>query len=303
MLPLYLEKLTPADLKKRAEQLLELQKECRICPHEGLAKRQNGEQGDCHSTDEVIVSSISPHFGEEAPLVGTNGSGTIFFTNCNLSCEFCQNYDISHLGAGSVITTEQLADAMIKLQNRGCHNINFVTPTHFTPQIAEALIIAAEKGLEIPLVYNCGGYESVETLTLLDGIIDIYMPDIKYSDDTMAEKYSNAHAYWEVVTAAAKEMYRQVGDLKINKRGIAQRGLLIRHLVLPNNIAGSKKVLEFIANDISQNSYLNIMDQYHPAYRANQYPELNRRINSDEYHQVLSYAENLGLHRGFGDYC
>lgn len=301
MLPVYLEKLTPIDLKKRAEQLRELQKECRICPHECLAKRQNGETGDCHSTDELIVSSVGAHFGEEAPLVGTHGSGTIFFTNCNLSCEFCQNYDISHLGVGSVISTEQLADAMIKLQNRGCHNINFVTPSHFTPQIAEALIIAVEKGLEIPLVYNCGGYESVETLKLLDGIIDIYMPDIKYSDDAMAQRYSNAHAYWEVVTTAVKEMYKQVGDLKISKRGIAQRGLLIRHLVLPNDISGSTKVLEFIANEISRNSYINIMDQYYPAYKALEYPALNRRITKDEYQKVISYAVSLDLHRGFNN--
>lgn len=301
MLPLYLERLTLFELKDRAEQLLELQKECRICPRECLAQRHNGEFGDCHSTDKIIVSSIGPHFGEEPPLVGTNGSGTIFFTNCSLSCEFCQNYDISHLGLGSIISTAELAQAMLKLQNQGCHNINLVTPTHFTPQILSALVIAVEKGLEVPLVYNCGGYESVETLNLLNGIIDIYMPDIKYSNNQMAEKYSNAPNYWKVVTSAVKEMHRQVGDLKISKRGIAQRGLLIRHLVLPNNVAGSEKVLEFVANEISENSYINIMDQYHPANQAFRYQDINRRITSDEYFQIILYAERLGLHCGFNE--
>jgi len=301
MLPLYLEKLTINELKPRSELLLELQRECRICPRECLAKRHFGDCGDCHSTDEVKVSSIGPHFGEEPPLVGTNGSGTIFFTNCNLNCMFCQNYDISHLGVGSVISTEELAKVMLNLQNRGCHNINLVTPTHYTPQIVSAMVIAVEQGLEIPLVYNCGGYESVETLRLLDGIVDIYMPDIKYSNNQMAEKYSNAPNYWEVVTLAVIEMNRQVGDLKISRRCIAQRGLLIRHLVLPNDAAGSEKVLEFVANIISRDSYINIMDQYHPTYKAVQYPEINRRITCGEYIQTIKYAERLGLHRGFNE--
>jgi putative pyruvate formate lyase activating enzyme len=301
MLPLYLEKLTLHELKERAEQLLEVQKECRICPRECLAKRHNDETGDCHSTDEIRVSSVGPHFGEEPPLVGTNGSGTIFFTNCNLNCEFCQNYDISHLGSGSIVSITELAHAMSKLQNQGCHNINFVTPTHFTPQIVSSLILAVEKGLEIPLVYNCGGYESVETLQLLDGIIDIYMPDIKYSDNQMAEEYSGISNYWEVVTKAVKEMHRQVGDLRISKRGIAQRGLVIRHLVLPNNIAGSEKVLDFVASEISKNSYINIMDQYHPTYKAHRYSELNRIITSEEYYRVIHYAERLELHCCFSE--
>ena len=301
MLPVYLENLTHLQLKSRAEELLELQKECRICPWECLAKRHVGECGNCHSTDAVIVSSIHPHFGEEPPLVGTNGSGTIFFSNCNLSCEFCQNNEISHLGSGSIIKVEELAQSMLKLQNQGCHNINFVTPTHFTPQIVSALVIAVEKGLEIPLVYNCGGYESLETLRLLDGIIDIYMPDIKYSNSKMAEKYSNAPKYWRVVTSAVKEMHRQVGDLKISKRGIAQRGLLIRHLVLPNNIAGSERVLEFVVNELSKDSYINIMDQYYPSFNAQNYPELNRRITPYEYEKIINYTRELGLHRGFNE--
>jgi putative pyruvate formate lyase activating enzyme len=299
MLPVYLEKLTIAELKSRSEQLLELQRECRICPRQCLAKREMGEIGECRSTGEMVISSVGPHFGEEPPLVGTNGSGTIFFTNCNLKCEFCQNFDISQLGSGFIVSVNQLAEAMLKLQNLGCHNINFVTPTHFTPQIAEALLLAIEKGLEIPLVYNCGGYESVEILKLLDGLIDIYMPDIKYSDSNLAEKYSCVPEYWKTVKSAIKEMHKQVGDLKVGKRGIAQRGLLIRHLVLPNRISGSEKVIDFIADEISIDTYINIMDQYHPAYRASRHIELNKLITKDEYLHSIYYAECKGLHRGF----
>jgi putative pyruvate formate lyase activating enzyme len=298
MLPLYLEKLTPNDLKERSEALQKLFNECRICPNECMAKRSEGETGDCHSTDEVIISSVSPHFGEEPPLVGSHGSGTIFFTNCNLSCEFCQNYDISHLGIGEKVTIEDLARSMLKLQQRGCHNINLVTPTHFTAQIVDALILAVEKGLEQPIVYNCGGYESVETLKLLENIVDIYMPDIKYSVDENALKYSGIKNYWKVVTSAVKEMHRQVGDLKISKRGIAQRGLLIRHLLLPNGVAGSKKVIDFVTNVISTESYLNIMDQYRPTYNANKYEKLNRRITPSEYKEVVDYALSKGLRKG-----
>jgi len=246
-----------------------------------------------------MISSVSPHFGEEPPLVGLSGSGTIFFTNCNLWCLFCQNYDISHLKAGGRVTKDELADAMLHLQRLGCHNINLVTPTHYTPQIVEALVIAVEKGLSIPIVYNCGGYESVETLQLLDGIVDIYMPDIKYSDDEYARRYSGVKNYWEVVQEAVKEMHRQVGDLRVNSSGIAERGLLIRHLVLPNGIAGSEKVLRFIAEEISQGSYVNIMDQYRPCFKANTIPELSRVITNREFHQVLTMAQRLGLKRGF----
>lgn len=299
MLPLYLEKLTLPELKQRAEALHQLLSECRICPNECLAKRIEGETGDCHSTDEMIISSVGTHFGEEPPLIGTNGSGTIFFTNCNLDCQFCQNYDISHLGIGERASTTKLARAMFQLQQRGCHNINLVTPTHFTPQIVNSLILAIEKGLELPIVYNSGGYESVETLRLLEDIIDIYMPDIKYSIDENALKYSGVHNYWETVKLAVKEMHRQVGDLKINKRGIAKRGLLVRNLVLPNDIAGSKAVIDFIVNEISTDTYLNIMDQYRPAYHANKYPELNRHITASEFKEVIDYAFNKGLRRGF----
>ncbi|MCW8803040.1 MAG: radical SAM protein [Ignavibacteriaceae bacterium] len=299
MLPLYLEKLTLPELHQRAEVLHQLMVECRICPNECVAKRTEGETGECHSTDEVIISSVGPHFGEEQPLVGTNGSGTIFFTNCNLSCEFCQNYDISHLGMGEKISITDLARAMLQLQQRGCHNINLVTPTHFTPQIVDALILAVEKGLELPIVYNCGGYESVETLKLLEDIVDIFMPDIKYSIDENALKYSGVQNYWKTVKLAVKEMHRQVGDLKISKRGIAQRGLLARHLVLPNDVAGSKAVIDFIADEIFTDTYVNIMDQYRPAYHADKYPELSRRITASEYTEVVDYAFSKVLRRGF----
>lgn len=299
MLPLYLEKLNPNELQQRADVLRKMLEECRLCPNECAVNRINGESGNCNSTDEIIISSYSPHFGEEPELVGLYGSGTIFFTNCNLSCIYCQNYDISQLGIGKKISIEELSEIMILLQLRGCHNINLVTPTHFVPQIVQALIIAVEKGLEIPLVYNCGGYESVEILKLLENIVDIYMPDIKYSDNEVALRLSGIKIYWYVVRAAVKEMHRQVGDLHIDRKGIAKRGLLIRHLVLPDNLAGSEKVLDFVADEISKNTYINIMDQYHPAYKANDYPGLNRRINSDEYQKVLDYATLKGLHRGF----
>ena len=295
MQPLYIEKLNVNDLKERAGALNDLFEECRICPNECMARRADGEIGDCHSTDQVIVSSVGPHFGEEPPLVGSMGSGTIFFTNCNLSCEFCQNYDISHLGIGNKVSIDDLAKSMLKLQQRGCHNINLVTPTHFTVQIVEALILAIEGGLELPIVFNCGGYESVETLKLLENIIDIYMPDIKYSVDENALKFSGIQNYWEVVTDAIKEMHRQVGDLKISKRGIAQRGLLIRHLVLPNEIAGSKKVIDFVADEISADSYLNIMDQYHPSFNAYRFNKLNHRITPLEYKEVVDYAISRGF--------
>jgi putative pyruvate formate lyase activating enzyme len=299
MLPSYLRELSLDEIKKRAEQLHQLEKECKLCPNECLAKRMDGELGNCNSTNEVIISSVGPHFGEEPPLVGQLGSGTIFLTNCNLKCKFCQNYDISQLGGGYKISIEELAGSMMKLQARGCHNINFVTPTHFTPQIVEALVIAAENGLEIPLVYNCGGYESVETLKLLDNIFDIYMPDIKYSNSLNAEKYSGIKNYWEIVQEAVREMHRQVGILKISRSGIAQRGLIIRHLVLPNNLTGSNKVFEFIAKEISVDSYVNIMDQYRPAYNARFHNELNRGISDIEYMNAIESAKDFGLHRGF----
>jgi putative pyruvate formate lyase activating enzyme len=300
MFPSYLEKLTIKDLRERADALLQLLNECRICPNECNVNRADGEEGIyCHSADEIKISSYAPHFGEEPPLVGFGGSGTIFFANCNLSCVFCQNYDISQLGHGTNVSVSDLAAIMLSLQERGCHNINLVSPTHFVPQIISALTIAVEKGLEIPLVYNCGGYESVETLKLLEDIVDIYMPDIKYSDNETATRLSGIKNYWDVVQSAVKEMHRQVSDLHINRRGIAKRGLLIRHLVLPNNLAGSERVVDFVVDEISKDTYINIMDQYYPAYRANEYNELNRIITNDEFEKVIEYARKKGLTTGF----
>ena len=299
MLPSYLEKLTPIELQGRADALMDRLENCGICPNNCEINRLEKEEGECLSTDEVIVSSIGPHYGEEPPLVGRFGSGTIFLTSCNLDCVFCQNYDISHERRGESVTIEELAGSMLALQKRGCHNINFVTPTHFTPQIVSALILAVEGGLEIPLVYNCGGYEAVDTLKLLDGIFDIYMPDIKYSDNEIAKKYSGVSDYWDVVKSALVEMNRQVGNLKVSESGTARKGLLIRHLVLPNELAGTRNVLEFITKEISIDSYVNIMDQYRPAFNAHKYPDVNRGITPEEFNEAILYAKKLGLHRGF----
>lgn len=285
------------NLKERAEHALEILRECRICPRECEANRLNDKRGECGMGRKAVVSQASPHFGEESELVGRSGSGTIFFSYCNLHCLFCQNYSISQLGEGRVLEPEELAELMFYLQRIGCHNINLVSPTPVVPQILEALLVAKETGLKIPIVYNTGGYDSVQTLKLLERIVDIYMPDAKYSNDN-AEKYSQAPNYWEINKKALLEMYRQVGDLVI-ENGIAKRGLLIRHLVLPNRIAGSFEILRFIAKKLSKDSYVNIMAQYYPCYKAFSYPELSRRITDEEYREVVDFAKNLGLHRGF----
>jgi putative pyruvate formate lyase activating enzyme len=297
--PVYLETYERGELEERIEQLMAILNECTLCPRACGVNRNEGEKGYCKSDSHLMVSSAQPHFGEEDVLVGIHGSGTIFLTNCNLGCIYCQNYDISHLGQGRIMTEEELAQSMLRLQKMGCHNINFVTPTHFTPQIVKALKIAIENGLHVPLVYNCGGYESKRTIELLDGIIDIYMPDIKYSDEIHAKKYSKAPDYFVVCKAAVKEMHRQVGDLIVDERGIAVRGLLIRHLVLPNGLAGSDDVFKFIATELSKNSYVNIMMQYRPMYKAYEYEELSRGVTLSEYREALSCAKKWGLHRGF----
>ncbi|MDI6642347.1 MAG: radical SAM protein, partial [Elusimicrobiota bacterium] len=255
-------------------------------------------RGVCKSGLEVKISSVGPHFGEERELVGRNGSGTIFFTNCNLGCIYCQNYDISHLGYGKEVTIEELAEAMLHLQSLGCHNVNLVTPTHFVPQIVAAISLACSHGLRLPIVYNCSGYENVDVIKLLDGIIDIYMPDIKYSDELAAKKYSNAPDYFERCKEAVREMHRQVGDLQIID-DIAYRGLLVRHLILPNNLAGSEEVFRFLSEEISKDTYVNIMDQYRPMYKASDFVELNRRPTYSEYKNAIELAEKSGLHRGF----
>ena len=299
--PIYLETYECGELDERIAQLWAALRACTLCPRECGVDRIKGERGYCKSDSQLMVSSVQPHFGEEDVLVGTHGSGTIFLTGCNLGCIYCQNYDISHLGHGRPMTEEELARGMLRLQDMGCHNINFVTPTHFTPQILKALKIGIEHGLRVPLVYNCGGYESTRTLELLNGIVDIYMPDLKYSDNEVAKKYSNAKDYVEVSQAAVKEMHRQVGDLSVDERAIAFRGLLIRHLVLPHGLAGSEAVFKFIATELTRESYVNIMAQYRPMYRACEHAELSRGITLREYQEALRSARKWGLHRGFED--
>jgi len=245
----------------------------------------------------VAVSSYSPHFGEEAPLVGKHGSGTIFFIYCNLKCLFCQNYTISQLGEGSAVGRERLAEMMLSLQAKGCRNINLVSPTHVMPYILDALDLAASKGLRLPLVYNSGGYDSVETLRLLDGIVDIYMPDMKYSDDKIAEQLSGIKDYPEINRAAVREMHRQAGNLCLDERGIAQHGLLVRHLVLPDGLAGTEDTVTFLAQEISTDTYLNIMAQYHPCYQASDIPQLNRPVSSEEFAHAVELAHQRGLDR------
>jgi putative pyruvate formate lyase activating enzyme len=255
--------------------------------------------GYCKADSGLIVSSAFPHFGEESPLVGYHGSGTIFLTHCNLRCIFCQNFDISHLGRGERITSSDMARMMIRLQELGCHNINFVTPTHYVPQIVASLPEAVEHGLRIPLVYNCSGYESLEVIQLLEGIVDIYMPDAKFMDEKYSKEYCNAPDYPGVLKKVLKEMHRQVGDLKTDSHGIAEKGLLIRHLVMPGGVASSEAVLRFIAEEISVHTYVNIMDQYRPEYHACDHAPINRRITHKEYLEVTQLAKRFQLHRGF----
>jgi len=294
--PAYL-RLPPNILSDNVREAEEILKECTLCPRECRVDRTSDQQGFCRTGDKPFISSYGPHFGEEKPLVGRFGSGAIFMGNCNLGCLFCQNYSISHLGEGIEISFEKLADIMLSLQKEGCHNINFVTPTHQMPMILRSLLIASEKGLNIPVVYNCGGYESLHAIEILDGIVDIYMPDFKYRDPAMALKYSKAEDYPQSAMAAIKEMHRQVGDLVTDQRGIAMRGLLVRHLVLPEGIAGTSGVVKFLAEEISKNTYINVMDQYHPCFKAFDHPPLNRRITPQEYADAVQMAIDAGLKR------
>ena len=295
--PRYISLYQSGELLLRTNRAREMLQNCRVCPRNCEVDRLEGELGVCNTGELARVSSYFPHFGEEPPLVGYCGSGTIFFSYCSLKCIFCQNYTISHLGEGIEVSSNAIADMMLDPQRQGCHNINFVTPTHVVPQILEALLIAVEKGLRIPLVYNTGGYDSVETLKLLDGIIDIYMPDIKYSSSDIAKRLSKAGDYPDIARAAILEMHRQVGDLDMDKRGIAFKGLLVRHLVLPEGLAGTREAMRFLAREVSRNTYINIMDQYQPYYKAKDHPLINRRITSEEYQEALKIAQEEGLHR------
>jgi len=295
--PAYLKLAAQGALEERVAQAQEILKSCRLCPRECQVNRLAGEKGYCGTGAQAVVSSYSPHFGEEDPLVGRGGSGTIFFTHCNLLCLFCQNYEISHLGEGQEVSADRLAKFMLTLQEMGCHNINFVTPTHVVPQILSALVLAIGGGLRIPLVYNTGGYDSLETLKILDGLVDIYMPDLKFMDGEVAYKFCRARDYPQRAKEAIKEMHRQVGDLIINEKGLAERGLLVRHLVMPGGLAGTREAMRFLAQEISPNTYVNIMAQYRPCGEAAKYPPLNRRITQAEYDEALAIAQEEGIHR------
>jgi putative pyruvate formate lyase activating enzyme len=284
-------KTTPEHAIKTAYKIME---SCELCPRRCKVNRLNNEKGFCGTGAKAVVSSAGPHFGEESVLVGNGGSGTIFFAGCNLGCVFCQNYDISQLRRGNEVEIDDLVNMMLQLQERSCININFVTPTHVTPHIIESVHIARTKGLKIPTVYNCGGYESIGSLRLLAGTIDIYMPDAKYLNPDSSEKYSFAQDYPEVMKSALLEMHRQVGDLEI-KDGVATRGLLVRHLVMPGNVAGSLGIIDFLADEISNNTFVNIMEQYRPIFKARDFPEINRPITHKEFNTVYEYAKERGL--------
>jgi putative pyruvate formate lyase activating enzyme len=298
--PGYLETKAGGVLDQRVEELYALLAPCRVCPRRCEVNRLEGETGYCDAPLEVFVSSAFPHFGEERPLVGRFGSGTVFLTGCSLRCVFCQNFHISVGREGTPQSIGALASAMVELQKRGCHNINLVTPTHYVPQIVKAVSAAADYGLVVPLVYNCGGYESLEVLRLLDGIIDVYMPDIKFLDPGLSKRFCNAPDYPSVAREAVLEMQRQVGDLVTDQDGVAIRGLLIRHLVMPSNLENTRDVLRFIRDEISEDAFVNIMAQYHPCYRAYDYPEIAHPITTEEYRLALQFARDMGLRRAGG---
>ncbi|UCH92601.1 MAG: radical SAM protein [Candidatus Aminicenantes bacterium] len=295
--PGYIKLHANGKLQEIAHQLAAIYDNCTLCARMCKVNRNKGEKGVCSSGAQVKITSVSPHFGEERPLVGIHGSGTIFLTHCSLLCLYCQNWDISHKGEGDEISDEQLASEMLRLQKIGCHNINFVTPTHYLPNIVQALVYAVEKGLKVPLVYNTGGYDRAEIIKMLEGIIDIYMPDYKYSDGEIAAKYSrSARDYPEIAKAALKEMHRQVGVLQTDENHIAQRGLIIRHLVLPNNLAGTEEFVKFVAEELDPGTYVNIMAQYRPCYQAYQYPELSRGLTAREFQNALLIARHHKLY-------
>lgn len=294
--PGYLELHRTGELKERGEKLWEMMESCDLCPRECRIDRLKGEKGFCGADSQLVIASYHPHFGEERPLVGRRGSGTIFFTNCALKCVFCINWDISHGGRGQARSIEELAEMMLQLQKIGCHNINFVTPTHYSAHIVLALDMAADRGLRLPVVYNTCGWERLEVLRMLDGIVDIYLPDFKYWEPDMAAKYSaGADAYPGVTKEALLEMHRQVGVARTAPDGLVYRGLMIRHLVMPNNVGGTKEVIGWIAENLPKDTYLNIMSQYRPMYKAFEYPQISRRITRREYEEAVSHARELGL--------
>lgn len=293
----YLQAEREGKLRKLEKDLWEMFGGCRCCPRRCGADRLAGATGVCRSDARLEVHGAAPHFGEERPLVGFGGSGTIFFSHCNLLCCFCQNWQINHQGDGNFINHDELADMMLGLQQRGCHNVNLVTPTHVVPHIVKALRLAIARGLMIPLVYNTNGYDSLDVITMLDGIVDIYLPDFKYMNGNLSARYaSGASDYPEVAAAVIKEMHRQVGVLQMDKSGVAQRGLIIRHLVMPENIAGTDRFVRWVAGELSADTFVNIMAQYHPAHKAYDYPELSRRVTRAEWLQAMAWAREAGLH-------
>jgi putative pyruvate formate lyase activating enzyme len=294
--PPYLRLHARGELRARSQQLWERMRECTLCPRECGARRLDGKKGECGATSALFVASHHPHFGEERPLVGRGGSGTIFFTHCNLRCVFCINWQISQGGEGSRETIDSLADMMLDLQSRGCHNINIVTPTHYSPHLLLALDRAAARGLRLPLVYNTSGWERTDVLAVLDGLVDIYLPDYKYSDGAMASAYSSGAAtYPEVTQSALLEMHRQVGVARPAADGLMYRGLMIRHLVMPNGVSGSRRVFAWIAANLPRDTYVNVMSQYRPMFRASQYPPLARRVTRDEFAEAVGWARQAGL--------
>jgi len=293
--PRYVELEESGELERRERELWSMLESCRLCPRQCGDPRLLGVAGVCGGTDKFTVSSFGAHHGEERPLRGRNGSGTIFFANCSLRCVFCQNWEIAHRGDGREITHEQLATIMMSLQNQGCHNINFVTPTHYVPHIVKALRIAIGRGLRLPTLYNTGGYDSLEVIKLLDGIIDVYLPDFKYQDSEVAARFSQgAQNYTEHTAAAIAEMHRQVGVLE-TVEGVAIRGLIIRHLVLPENLAATDKFVKWVVSELSLETHVNIMGQYRPMFRANDFPPLNRGVTRAEYDQAMQWAREAGL--------
>lgn len=294
--PIYIESYKSGMLKKKTKEAFDRLSNCHLCPRNCGVDRTAGETGICKTGIRAVVASYAPHFGEEVPLVGAHGSGTIFFTHCNLLCCFCQNYDISHEGNGLEVSKSHLAKIMLHLQNLGCHNINFVTPSHVIPQILASLEVAVENGLNVPLVYNTGSYDNVDSLKLLDGIFDIYMPDFKFWDEKVSKEICSATDYPEIARNAVKEMFRQVGDLVI-ENGIAKRGLLIRHLVMPDEMAGTREIMRFLSKEISENTYVNIMPQYRPCGDAFNNPNLSRSITQKEFEDALTAAKEEGICR------
>ena len=279
--------------------MLEKLENCTICPHQCGVDRKKGQIGRCQAKDTVKIALYSVHFFEEPCISGKTGSGTVFFSNCNLNCVFCQNYEISQEARGKEIEIEDLAKIFLEQQKRNLENINLVTPTSYVSQIIEAIKIARKEGFNLPIVYNTNGYEKVETIKKLDGYVDIYLPDLKYAENELAKKYSNIDNYFEVATTAIKEMYRQVGQPVLDEKGVMKKGLMIRHLILPNNIENSKHILKWIKENIDEEVYVSVMTQYFPTYKANEYKEINRKISKEEYDEIENYIYKLGIENGY----